>query len=71
MKLWSYNPVTGIWCYERAGGESHEARQWLEYWRRTDPTTAFRLAKHKPRGKPRDGERGCEIDFDAPHDESR
>ena len=59
MKLWSYNPITGVWRHERTC-ESHEAQRWLEYWHRTDPTTAFRLAKHKPRSKPRDGERRCE-----------
>lgn len=66
MKLWSYNPITGLWCYDRTC-RPHEALNWLEYWRRTDPTTAYRLAPRKPTSKPHDGERGCEIDFDADH----
>lgn len=52
MKLWSYNPITGYWKFER-GCESGTGGQWLVHFQKAEPNTAFKLSKIKPTGKPK------------------
>jgi hypothetical protein len=50
--LWRYNRTTGLWDFcRRCAAQS--AQQWLGVWRKDEPGETFRLAKHRPNGRPR------------------
>lgn len=52
LRLFSYNPITGIWKSERAVTPNTQD-QWLKVFQKGEPNKQFVISKRIPKGKPK------------------
>jgi|LWDU01.1.fsa_nt_gi hypothetical protein len=52
LRLFSYNPITGIWKSER-GVAPETQDQWLKVFQKGEPDKHFVISKRIPKGKPK------------------